>query len=53
MFVTPSVLGAVGWVAGISSMDFVRDNLGEPVPEKNHPHTPIMVINRPLSGSSI
>jgi len=36
------------------SLDFVRDNSSEPVPEKNiHPFTPIMVISHPLSASSI
>jgi len=33
---------------------FVRDNPGRPVPEKNtHPLTPILIIGRPLSSSSI
>jgi len=36
------------------SMDFVRDNLGEPVPEETFTHsTPIMVINCPLSALSV
>ena len=36
------------------SLDFVRDNTGETVPEKNiHPLRPIVVINHPLSASSI
>jgi len=36
------------------SLDFVWDNLGEPVPARNiHPLTPILVIDRPLSDSSI
>jgi len=36
------------------SMDFVRDNPSLPVPEKNiHPLTPIVVINHPLSASSV
>ena len=36
------------------SLDFVRSNPGEPVPEENlHPLTPIVVINYPLSASSI
>ena len=35
-------------------LDFVRDNLGELVPEEIFTHsTPIVVINRPLSASSI
>ena len=35
------------------SLDFVWDNPGEPVPKKHSPLTPIVVINRPLSASSI
>jgi len=34
-------------------MDFVRDNPGEPVPEETFTHSPIVVINRPLSASYI
>jgi len=35
-------------------LDFVRYNLGEPVPEETFTHsTPIMVISHPLSASSI
>jgi len=37
-----------------SSLDFVQDNPGEPVPEKNIlPLKPIVVIGHPLSASSI
>ena len=35
-------------------MPYVQDYPGEPVPEKNiHPLTPILIINHPLSSSSI
>ena len=35
------------------SLDFVWDNLGEPVPEETFTHIPIVVTNHPLSASSI
>jgi len=35
------------------SLDYVRDNPGEPVPEKHSPITTVVVINHPLSVSSI
>jgi len=35
------------------SMDFVRDNLSEPYRRNIHPPTRIVVINHPLSASSI
>jgi len=36
-----------------SSLDFVQDNPGEPVPEETFIHSPIMVINHPLSAIMI
>ena len=35
------------------SLDFVLDNLGELEPKIIHPLTPILIINHPLSASSI
>jgi len=35
------------------SLNFVRDNLSEPVPEETFIHSPIVVISHPLSASSI
>jgi len=35
------------------SLDFVWDNLGEPVPEEIFTHSPIVIINLPLPASSI
>jgi len=32
---------------------FVRDYLGEPVPEETFTHSPILIIIQPLSASSI
>jgi len=35
------------------SLGFVRDNPGEPIPDEPFTHSPNMVINHPLSATSI